>query len=108
MAKPSCFSVQKSFISWCYLSSVCACWLKHFLLEITKMTWKADNYNRAKIHVKQNSLGKLVFYQGFLNFAFYIIVLYGGKHVYSYGPTGAFPLPQGPKYCLLHAESINY
>lgn len=82
MVEPLCFSVQEPFISWSYLSSVCACWLKHFILEITKMAWKANNYNVAKIHVEQTPVGRLTFYKGFLNFALYFIILYWRKNMF--------------------------
>lgn len=82
MVEPSCYSVQESFFSWSYLSSVGACWLKHFLLEIKMMAWEADNYNVAKIHVVQNPVGRLRFYKGFLNFALYFIILNWGKNMF--------------------------
>lgn len=82
MVEPSCFSVQEPFISGSYLSSVRACLLKHFLLEITKMAWKANNYNIAKIHVEQTPVGRLAFYKGFLNFALYFIILYWRKNMF--------------------------
>lgn len=81
MVEPLCYSVQESFFSWSYLSSVCAHWLTHFPLEIKKIAWNAENYNIVTSMLNRIQWGVWYFYRGFLNFALCFIILHWGENM---------------------------
>lgn len=81
MVELLCYSVQESFFSWSYLSSVCACWLTHFPLEIKKIAWNAENYNIVTSMLNRIQWGGWYFYRRFLNFALCFIILHWGENM---------------------------
>lgn len=108
MVEPLCSSVQESFFSWSHLSSVWACWLTHFLLEIKKTAQNAESYNIAKMHVEWNPVGRLVFYKGLLNFALYFAIPLWGKSMFIViGELDHSIYPQGPHIvCSMQNQSM--
>lgn len=81
MVEPLCYSVQESFFSWSYLSSVCVCWLTHFPLEIKKTAQNAESYNIVTSMLNRIQWGGWYFYKKFLNFALCFVILHWGKNM---------------------------